>query len=89
MPDWEFNNLDDMKRFAKYLSTEFESQGNQKTANQIKQFERVWSYPATEYLGEFRNLLSDVIGESKDLESNIIKNIMKAISAINKAFKQE
>lgn len=87
MPDWEFNELSDLKRFAKYLSEEFEFQGKQDLANQIKQFERIWSYPATEYLGEYRILLNKIISDFDDLDTKLIYNIKKAISSLNKAFK--
>jgi len=83
---FEFNDLNDMKEFAKHLSKELENFGYKDKSEMVNGFSYNSYTTSSEYLGEFRVLLED-LKKQKILEGENIKlEVDAAIKAINKAF---
>jgi hypothetical protein len=86
---WEFNEINDLTRFAKYLCSVLKDTGHNELADRVQVFQRVWVFPATEYLGEFRILLQEIQKNSITLPPDFTQGIKDAITSINKAFNQD
>lgn len=84
--DFEFNNLNDMKEFAKYLSKKLESFGYKDKSKMVNEFSYNSYTTSSEYLGEFRILLEDLKKQNVLKDENIKLGVDSAIKAINKAF---
>ena len=82
----QFNQLSDMKEFAKYLSGELIKLGYNDRAKMVDEFSYNSYTTSSEYLGEFRLLLEDLIKENILTEDKIKLEIAIAVKAINKAF---
>ena len=82
----QFNKLSDMKEFAKYLSGELIKLGFNDRAKIIDEFSYNSYTTSSEYLGEFRILLQDLIKENIFDEDKIKLELVIAVKAINKAF---
>jgi len=84
---WEFSTLKEMKEFAKSLGEELENCGLEELSDKVIEFKSNYYPTSSEYLGEFRIVLKEVLTNSKDkLSEEWIKNINLGIEAINKAF---
>ena len=83
----EFCGLQDMKQFAKLISTELEQNNRADLALETSGFSYNSYTTSSEYLGEFRLVLKKILKE-KDftLDNKIRQSIYKAIAAIDKAF---
>lgn len=84
--NFKFNHLNDMKEFAKYLSRELERLGYKDKSRIVSEFSYNSFTTSSEYLGEFRFLLEDLIKQNILSDDNIKLQIDNAIRAINKAF---
>lgn len=82
----QFNKLNDMKEFAKYLSGELIKFGYNDRAKMVDEFSYNSYTTSSEYLGEFRILLEDLIKENILTEDKIKSEVAIAVKAINKAF---
>lgn len=85
--NFKFNNLNDMKEFAKYLSKELENFGDKDNSKMVNQFSYNSYTTSSEYLGEFRILLEDLKKQKVLEDENIRLQVDAAIKAINKAFR--
>lgn len=86
---WNFEELQDMKEFAKYLSLELSIGGFKDLATEVDMYSYNSYTTSSEYFGEFRIVLKKVFIEVDSiLEKNtgIKNNILCAIEFINKAF---
>jgi len=83
----EFNNNDDLRRFAKLLSEKMESLGNSSMAHDLKEWNDTSFTSASEFLGELRMILERV-KEFKAIDIELKQNVSDCIAAINKAFGQ-
>ncbi|MDD4049354.1 MAG: hypothetical protein PHI90_11200 [Clostridia bacterium] len=85
--NWKFESLKEMKEFAKSLGEELKNSGLQELSNKVLEFKSNYYTTSSEYLGEFRIVLNEIILCSKDKLSNKwVESIIKGIEAINKAF---
>ena len=84
--NFEFNSLDDMKGFAKYLSKELKNFGYKDKSKMVNEFSYNSYTTSSEYLGEFRILLEDLKKQNVLDEDNIKLGMEAAIKAINRAF---
>lgn len=83
---FEFNSLNDVKEFAKYLSKELENFGYKDKSKMVYEFSYNSYTTSSEYLGEFRILLEDLKKQNVLDDDNIKIEVDAAIRAINKAF---
>lgn len=82
----QFDKLDDMKELAKYLAGVLIKLGYNDRAKIVYEFSYNSYTTSTEYLGEFKILLEDLIKENVFHEDKIKAEISVAVKAINKAF---
>lgn len=82
----QFNQLSDMKEFAEYLSNELVRLGYNDKSKMVSGFSYNSYTTSSEYLGEFRILLEDLIRQNILSEDKIKIEVNAAIKAINKAF---
>ena len=82
----QFNKLDDMKEFAEYLAGELIKLGYDDKAKMVYEFSYNSYTTSSEYLGEFKILLEDLIKENMFHKDKIKSEISIAVKAINKAF---
>jgi len=82
----QFNKLYDIKEFAKLLSSELIKLGYNDRAKMVDEFSYNSYTTSSEYLGEFRFLLEDLINENIFIENNMKLQVAIAIKTINKAF---
>lgn len=82
----QFNQLDDMKKFAKYLSGELTRLGYNDRAKMVDEFSYNSYTTSSEYLGEFKILLEDLMKENILIDDKIKCEVVIAVKAINKAF---
>ena len=86
--EWKFNELNDLKNFAKFLSSELSKQGEEGLASEISCFEYNAYTTSSEYLGEFKLALGKVLIKSPATGNEDVRNdIILAIKAIDKAWK--
>lgn len=84
---WEFESLKEMKEFAKSLGEELEGCGLKELSKEVLEFKSNYYTTSSEYLGEFRIVLNEVLLDAKDkLSSEWLQSIEKGVEAINKAF---
>lgn len=84
---WEFQSLREMKEFAKYLSEELKNHGLPELSKEVLEFKSNYYTTSSEYLGEFRIVLNEVLLKTNiNLSNDLVGNINKAIESINKAF---
>ncbi|MEW9700825.1 hypothetical protein [Paenibacillus sp. SI8] len=86
---WEFNDIQNMKEFSGFVSSELSKIGEQRLAEELSFFTTNTFTTSTEYLGELRILFNEVLVEKKAYFSDELNSsIALAIKAINKAFGQ-
>lgn len=85
--DWQFNDLQEMKDFSKYLSLQLTSLGDKHWAAEFNNFSYN-SYPTpTEYLGELRVVLQSFLKEKQGQLSQEVEELsVRAVKAIDRAF---
>jgi hypothetical protein len=83
---WIFNNLQTMKQFAHYLSNELKSIGELHWADEVNSFSYNSFPSSSEYLGELRIVLKQMMNEIQNLPDHLKQEIRTAIESINKAF---
>ncbi|MCA1066122.1 hypothetical protein QTG56_25455 (plasmid) [Rossellomorea sp. AcN35-11] len=86
MNKWEFKSMEDLKKFAGVLSEELLLQDEADISRDVSYFTRNTFTTSSEYLGEFRILLEEVIKDIK-LNSSLVKTVKKAIKSIDKGFR--
>ena len=85
---WKFESLNEMKDFANSLGEELKKLKLLILANEVLEFKVNYYTTSTEYLGEFRLALNNVIlNADNQLSKEWLDNIKKGISAINKSLK--
>jgi pyoverdine/dityrosine biosynthesis protein Dit1 len=84
--NFKFEDLNDIKKFAKYLSEELERLGYNDMARMISEFSYNSYTTSSEYLGEFRFLLNDLIKQDILKDNDIKIEVENAIRTINRAF---
>jgi hypothetical protein len=83
----EFNDLQDMKEFAQYISDELMEKNRNNLALEVGEFSYNSFTTSSEYLGEFRIILKKVLSKVDIiLNKETIENISKAIKEIDRAF---
>jgi hypothetical protein len=83
----QFNDIQDMKNFVEYLSSEMKSLGKSIWVDELKFFLTNTYTTSSEYLGELRIVLNRLLIEiGGELLPELQNNIRLAIKAINKAF---
>lgn len=82
----EINDLQDIPRFARYLAIELQKQGLHTWSDEVASYDHVWGFPATEYLGEFRILLKELLRNEPLLPKSIQPDVKSAIQSLNKSF---
>jgi hypothetical protein len=86
---WNFNDIQNMKDFAKFLSSELQRIGESKWSEEVSFFSSNTFATSSEYFGEFRIVLVELVGNKGISFSNDLKdNIDLAIKSINRAFGQ-
>jgi hypothetical protein len=86
---WGFDSLQRMKEFAVHLSAELSNLGEKSFSESVKGFAFNSFTTSTEYLGEFRIVLKDLLNIRGDILTQETKSlIQEAVAAINKAFGQ-
>lgn len=81
----QFENLNDMKKFAKYLENVLLKLGITEEANKVSAYSYNSFTTSSEYLGEFRIVLNDFNKSDISVNNEIRFEIESAINAINKA----
>jgi hypothetical protein len=82
----QFNSLNDMKKFAEYLSEILMQLGYNDKVMLVKEFSYNSFTTSSEYLGELRIILNE-LNRSNILTDDRVKfEVETAIQAINKAF---
>lgn len=85
--EWKFEKTQDIMRFADHISSELVKQGKHELVSEINQFSNTSFTTSSEFLGEFRMLMSKILllKEIK-LDKETESAIFKAIETISKAF---
>jgi len=84
---WNFNDLNQMKQFATALSDHLRQLGEPDLADEVGKFDRNTFTTTTEYLGEFRIVLRQVLLLKTLLSPDKYRTgVVQAIDAIDKAF---
>lgn len=85
--NWQFTDLQNMKDFASHLAKELNSIGENNWSKEIDFYSTNTYTTQTEYLGEFRIALKQLLQEKEPLlKKDLVADIKLAIEAINKAF---
>jgi hypothetical protein len=77
-----------MKKFCGHVALEFTKHGLDEGANAIQKFSYNSYTTPSEYLGELRFALTEIISHKALLPSLLIPDMEAAVQAINKAFGQ-
>lgn len=85
--NFEFDDLDDMKKFASVLSNKLDELGFNEISKDTNQFSYNSYTTSTEYLGEFKLLLERIKKQNILNDEEIEFEIDKAIKIIERAFK--
>jgi len=83
------NSLDDMKQFAKHLTGVLYRLGYSENAKTVEAFSYNSFTTSSEYLGELRIVLKELIQSDLPIEAEIIAEVKTAIQAIDRAFGQK
>jgi hypothetical protein len=83
----EFNSLQDIKKFAEFVSAELIRNHEEKLAVEVSTFSYNSYTTPSEYLGEFRIVLKRVLKERPTvLNEETKESILKAVETIDNAF---
>lgn len=83
---WQFDSLDEMKKFCGHIAEEFGNHGLKTWADAIYGFSYNAYTTPTEYLGELRIAFAEILSHKESLPSALIPDIKAAVQAINQAF---
>ncbi|MGZ4164626.1 MAG: hypothetical protein ACXVPK_11360 [Tumebacillaceae bacterium] len=86
--NWHFNDLQNMKEFCGFLSDQFISKGECKWSKEFEFFSTNTFTTSTEYLGELKISLTNLLEEKGSLlTKNVLNDVHAAIVAISQALK--